>query len=187
MTMRESPLVFSLAEKVSETVERTEHLVSLVPANLLGWRPKLPAEIPKADDLGHLLSHMLECLSGFCAAFYRAFPGELGEFLDLRAIPIGESCPPVEARARIKLYEAQIRRGFRCCTDEDLSRRIPTLFVPEGQTLLTVLLGNLEHLINHKYQLFFYLKLAGLKLGSRDIYKWRDTSEADAQATVEPE
>ena len=187
MTMRENPLVNSLAEKVGETIERTEHLVSLVPANLLDWCPKLPAEIPEADDLGHVLRHLLECLSGFCAAFYRAFPGELGDFLKLRTIAMGESSSPVEARARIKLYEAQIQRGFRCCTDEDLSRRIPTLFAPGGQTLLTVLLGNLEHLINHKYQLFFHLKLAGLKLASRDIYKWRDISEADAQATVEPE
>ena len=185
--MRDSPLVNSLAEKVGETIERTEHLISLVPANLLDWCPKLPAEIPEADDLGHLLGHLLECLSGFCAAFYRAFPGELGDFLKLRTIVIGEFCSPVEARARIRLYEAQIQRCFRCCTDEDLCRRIPTLFAPEGQTLLTVLLSNLEHLINHKYQLFFHLKLAGLKLGSRDIYKWRDTSEADAQATVEPE
>ena len=185
--MSENPLVNSLAEKVSETIERTEHLVSLVPPNLLDWCPKLPAEIPKADDLGHSLSHLLVCLSGFCAAFHRAFPGELGDFLELRAIAIGESCPPVEAQAGIKLYEARIQRGFRCCTDEDLSRRIPTLFAPEGQTLLTILLSNLEHLINHKYQLFFHLKLAGLKLGSRDIYKWREISEVDAQATVEPE
>jgi hypothetical protein len=185
--MRENPLVNSLEEKVSETIERTEHLVSLVPTNLLDWRPKLPAEIPEVADLGHVLSHLSDCLSGFCAAFYRAFPVELGEFLELRAIAIGESCSPVEARARIRLYEARIRRGFRCCTDEDLSRRIPTFFAPEGQTLLTVLLGNIEHLINHKYQLFFHLKLAGLKLGSRDIYKWRDISEADAQATVELE
>jgi hypothetical protein len=27
--------------------------------------------------------------------------------------------------------------------------------------------------MNHKYQLFFYLKLAGLPVSSRDIYKWR--------------
>ena len=187
MTMRENPLVNSLAEKVSETIERTEHLMSLVPANLLDWRPMLSAEIPEAEDLGHVLSHLLVSLSGFCAAFYGAFPGELSEFLELRATAIGESCSPVEARAGVRLYEAGIQRGFRCCTDEDLSRRIPTLFAPEGQTLLTVLLGNLEHLINHKYQLFFHLKLAGLKLGSRDIYKWRDIPEAYAQATVEPE
>jgi hypothetical protein len=182
--MGENPLVNSLAAKVMETIERTLHLVSLAPADLLKWRP---ASMPEANDLGHVLGHLLECLSGFCAAFYRAFPVELADFLELRAMPAYESCAPAEAQKKIKLYEAQIQRGFECCTDRDLSTRIPTMFVPEGQTLLTVLLGNLEHLINHKYQLFFYLKLTGVKVGSRDIYKWRRIPELDAQATVEPE
>jgi hypothetical protein len=164
------PLVSSLAEKVMETIERTEHLVSLVPGDLLELRPELPV-----------------CLSGFCAAFYRAFPVELADFLELRAITVNESCSPVETREKIKLYKTQIQRGFHCCGDDDLARRIPTLFAPEGQTLLTVLLGNLEHLINHKYQLFFHLKLAGLKVGSQDIYRWRRVPEPDGQATVEPE
>jgi hypothetical protein len=185
--MGEDPLVNSLAEKVMETIERTLHLVSLVPANLLEWRPELPEKMPEANDLGHVLGHLLECLSGFCAAFYRAFPVELADFVELRAMAAGESCSPVEAQEKIKLYEAQIRRGFQRCADKDLSMRIPTVFVPEGQTLLTVLLGNLEHLINHKYQLFVYLRLAGVKVGSRDIYKWRRIPELDAQATVEPE
>jgi DinB superfamily len=185
--MREDPLARSLAEKVLEAIERTEHLVSRVPPSLLEWRPKLPTHVPEASDLGHLLSHLLECLSGFCAAFYRAFPVELADFLELRAIAIGNSCSPIEAQEKIKLYQAQIQRGFRCCKDSDLSTRIPTIFVPEGQTLLAVLLGNLEHLNNHKYQLFFYLKLAGQNVGSRDIYRWRDIPGLDAQATVEPE
>jgi hypothetical protein len=61
------------------------------------------------------------------------------------------------------------------------------VFVPEGQTLMAVLLGNLEHLINHKYQLFFHLKLAGVRVGSADLYKWRNPPGEGAQATVEPE
>jgi hypothetical protein len=185
--MGEDPLVSSLAEKVMETIERTEHLVSLVPGDLLEWRPELPAKMPEPNDLGHVLAHLLVCLSGFCAALYRAFPVELADFLELRAISVNESCSAVETGEKIKLYKAQIQRGFHCCADDDLARRIPTLFVPEGQTLLTVLLGNLEHLINHKYQLFFHLKLAGLKVGSQDIYRWRRIPEPDGQATVEPE
>jgi hypothetical protein len=185
--MGEDPLVNSLAEKVMETIERTKHLVLLVPPNLLEWRPELPSRVPEPSDLRHLLGHLLGCLSGFCAAFYRAYPAELADFPELRAMAVGESCSPVEARQKIELYAAQIERGFACCTDRELSTRIPTMFVPEGQTLLTVLLGNLEHLINHKYQLFFYLKLAGVNVGSRDIYKWREIPELGPQATVEPE
>ena len=180
-------LVLSLAEKVLETIERTDHLVSLVPGHLLGWRPELPPGATEVTDLGQLLGHLLDCLSGFCAAFYRAFPKQLADFVELRSIAVNQSCSPVEARTRIKVYEDHIRRGFKYCTDEGLATKISTIFVPEGTTLLTVLLGNLEHLINHKYQLFFYLKLAGVRVGSRDIYKWRGVSESSGQATVEPE
>jgi hypothetical protein len=45
--------------------------------------------------------------------------------------------------------------------------------VPEGEALLTLLLGNLEHFINHKYQLFAHLKMLGVPLGSRDLYVFR--------------
>jgi hypothetical protein len=185
--MDQDPLVHSLAEKVMETIERTEHLVSIVPAGALEWRPELPSGMPAVDDFGHLLGHLLDCLAGFCAAFYRAFPVELADFQELRAMAVIEYRSPMEALEKIKRFEAQIRRGIQCCSDEDLARKIETVFVPEGQTLMAVLLGNLEHLINHKYQLFFHLKLAGVRVGSADIYKWKSTPGEGAQATVEPE
>lgn len=178
--MSERAIVDSMKEKVLETVERTEHLVSLVPANCLEWRPELPSNLPKGNDLGHVLGHLLDCLSGFCAAFYAAFPAELADLVELRSIPVNESCRPEEAERKIKLYAAHIARGFQCCRDADLPRRLQTVFVPEGETLMTILLGNLEHLINHKYQLFLYLKLAGLPVNSRDIYKWRGGPRADS-------
>jgi hypothetical protein len=187
MKVAGQPIVDSVAEKVMEAIERIEHLVSLVPANRLEWRPELPPPASRVGNFGELLAHLVVCLSGFCAAFYRAFPGQLADFVDLRSMAVYDSCSPAEARAKISLYAAQIQRGFRCCTDEDLARQIPTVFVPEGQALLKVLLGNLEHLTNHKYQLFFHLKLAGVPVGSRDIYKWREVPERGSQATVESE
>jgi len=56
-----------------------------------------------------------------------------------------------------------------------LPQVVPSVFVPQGEALVTLLLGNLEHLMNHKYQLFFYLKLLGIPVTSRDIYRWRGT------------
>jgi hypothetical protein len=165
--------VLSVQEKVLETVERTDHLVSLVPAKMLDWRPEAPSNVPPPSDFGHLVGHLLDCMAGFCAAFYAAFPLELADFLEYRSLPVNQSCSPEKARASIELYASLIERGCGCCTDADLGRKIQTVFVPEGETLLTILLGNLEHLINHKYQLFLHLKLAGVAVTSRDIYKWR--------------
>ncbi len=52
-----------LLEKVREQIERTQHLVSLVPGEKLSWRPRLPGP---PFNLGVLLGHILECLAGFC-------------------------------------------------------------------------------------------------------------------------
>jgi DinB superfamily len=163
----------SLENKVAETIERTEHLVALVPVDRLAWRPKLPHEPPEASDLGHILGHLLDCLAGFCAVFYAAYPSELSDFASLQSLPVNHSCLPEDARRQIKMYAVHIHRGFLQATDADLARKIPTVFVPQGESLLSLLLGNLEHLINHKYQLFFYLKLAGVAVTSKDIYAWR--------------
>jgi hypothetical protein len=171
--MPEHAIVSSVAAKVSEAIERTAHLVSLVPAERLGWRPDLPSNVTPAHDLGDTLGHLLDCLAGFCAVFHAAFPSELAEFTALRTLPVNQSCSPDEATRRIGVYAQHIERGFRCCADADLTRKVPTVFVPKGESLMTLLLGNLEHLLNHKYQLFLYLKLAGVPASSRDLYKFR--------------
>jgi len=180
MTGWERQIVEALRGKVFEAVERTAHLVSLAPPNRLEWTPELPnCELP-ASDLGHLLGHLLDCLAGFCAAFYAAFPQELADFAELRSIPVNHFCRPDEAAIKIELYSKHINRGFQLCTDEDLRRKTRTVFVPGGQRLLTVLLGNLEHLVNHKYQLFFYLKLMGVPLTTTDLYVLRGAQETRA-------
>jgi hypothetical protein len=180
MTGSERQIIEALRGKVFEAVERTAHLVCLVPPNRLEWRPELPnCDLP-ASDLGHLLGHLLDCLAGFCAAFYATFPDELADFGELRSIPVSQFCRPDDAARNIELYTKHIDRGFQLCTDEDLRRKIRTVFVPGAERLLTVLLGNLEHLINHKYQLFFYLKLMGVPLTTTDLYVFRGAQETRA-------
>jgi hypothetical protein len=49
---------------------------------------------------------------------------------------------------------------------------LPTVFAA-AESLATLLLGNLEHLINHKYQLFVYLKILSVPVATADIYRWR--------------
>jgi hypothetical protein len=173
LILQERAIVESIAAKVFEATDRTEHLVSLVPVERLAWRPDFPAHLPPASDLGHLLGHLLDCLAGFCAVFQVAFPEELADFATLRSLPANQFCSADEAGRSIKMFAGHIERGFCCCSDVDLKRRIPTVFVPEGETLVTLLLGNLEHLLNHKYQLFLYLKLAGVAVNSRDVYRFR--------------
>jgi len=84
-----------------------------------------------------------------------------------------ESPAPEEIVERIAIYRAHIEEGFALLTDADLARRIPTIFVAQDEPVLTLLLGNLEHLINHKHQLFTYLKHMGVPVATPDLYRFR--------------
>lgn len=154
--------------KLEEQIERAEHLVALVPTDKLEWQP-----LPESFRVCDLLGHMLECLAGFCAALYAIDPERLAHFIELREMKVNHCCGIEEARERMQHYLACIKEGFANLTDADLSRRLPTLFVAEGEAALTILLGNLEHFINHKYQLFFYLKLLGVQVGTSELYQIR--------------
>jgi hypothetical protein len=160
----------ALGEKTLLALERTEHLVSLVPVDRLNWRPGGSGDGVEVIDLGHLLGHLLDCTAGFCAAFHTAFPKKLAKLADLKSAHVNHCCEPEEWRKRISVYRAGIERGFGVCTDQDLGRRLKTIFAPRGEMLVTILIGNLEHLLNHKYQLFFYLKFTGMPIGTRDLY-----------------
>jgi len=163
------PLCSALLEKIQEEIERSTHLLNLLPAVPLEWTPP----IPDARPVGWLMGHMLECLAGFCAVLCAVRPKELAHFEYLKSLPVNHLCGADEARRRIAEYAAGIDEGMALLEDADLARRVPTVFVPQGELLLTLLLGNLEHLINHKYQFLIYLKLAGVKAGTQDLYQFR--------------
>lgn len=123
--------------------------------------------------MAELLGHLLDCLSGFCATLHAAHPNETAHFVKLRELPVNHRCEVEEARARLRDYESHIKEGFAVLSDADLTRSLPTVFVETGEPVMTLLLGNLEHLINHKHQLFSYLKLMGIPVSTRDLYRFR--------------
>lgn len=174
---KQNELAGLLLAKLREQAERTEHLLDLIPAGRLDWRPELPANVPEARPLGMLLGHLLDCLAGFCATLYALDTQRLAHFARLRELPVNHDCTVEEARERIRQYMSHIEEGFALLSDADLARRIPTVFAPGGEAVFTILLGNLEHLINHKHQLFFYLKLLGVPVSTGDLYRLRGESE----------
>ncbi len=155
--MPDAPLRDALLEKIREQIERTSHLIALVPEAQQVWTPS-----PGAWTTGELISHLLDSISGFCAVLAAAEPERLAHFAKLREQP-----------ATVESYRAHIEEGFALLTDADLARRIPTVFVAQGESVLTLLLGNLEHLINHKHQLFIYLKQMGVPVATPDLYRFR--------------
>jgi hypothetical protein len=157
-----------ILSKLEGQIEQTEHLLTLIPDNKLEWQP-----LPNVMRVCDLLGHLLDCLAGFCATLYAIDPKRLAHFEQLRNLTVNHPCAIEEASERIRDYASNIREGFSILADENLVRRIPTVFAPQGEAVMTILLDNLEHLINHKHQLFFYLKLLDVKVGTYDLYKLR--------------
>jgi len=155
--------------KLHAQIDRTTHLVSLAPSGRLEWTPPIPGAWP----LNALLGHLLDCMAGFCAVLAAAEPERLAHFSRLREWPVNQPCEPAGTARSIAKYRERIDEGFALLADPDLGRLLPTVFVPQGESLLTLLLGNLEHLINHKHQLFTYLKLLGVDISSGDLYRFR--------------
>jgi hypothetical protein len=162
-------LTQALWHKLQQQIALTQNLLKLLPAGKLHWQP-----LPGAFRLDDLLGHLLEALAGFCAALYALRPYELAHFAALRQLPVNHRCTIDEAESRINDYQKHLAEGFALLNDQQLAQRLPTLFVKEGETAMTILLGNLEHFINHKYQLFFYLKLLGINVESADLYQFRE-------------
>jgi hypothetical protein len=159
-------LISLLLVKIEQQIELAARLVALAPADKLEWQPA-----PDAFQLGNLLGHLLEACAGFCAALYKFNPQELAHFTRLRDLPVNHGCDAREATERLRDYLKHLREGFATLNDSDLARRVPTVFAPAGEALLTILLANLEHFINHKHQLFFYLKLLGVEVGTAQLYE----------------
>jgi hypothetical protein len=165
----EQPLCTALLKKIHEQIERTSHLIALLPANQSHWKREVSGTWPVEALLGHLL----DCVAGLCAVLAAAEPVRLVHFSALREMPVNHACSAAEALSRMDLYRAHINDGFALLSDTDLARSIPTVFVPHGEPLLTLLLGNLEHLINHKHELFTCLKQMGAEVDSSDLYRFR--------------
>ena len=163
-----------LLAKVDEQIERLSHILTQLPAGKLDWAPDMPASIsPRPKSLGNLLGHLIECLAGFVAVLYAVHPDQLGSFQDLKQRPVNHFCTESEALDRIAEYRRYIEQGFEQLQDDELGRPLRTVFVPEGEPVLTLLLGNLEHLVNHKHEIFVYAKLLGVPLATPDLYHFR--------------
>lgn len=159
-----------LAADIDQNIEKSARLISLIGPGQLSYSPAVPEGCRPVTNLGHLLGHLLDCLAGFCAAFHAAFPKKLASFEELRKSQVNHFCEPAEALRRIRIYRKEIAGGFELCADKDLKRKLQTVFRPDGEPLLAILLANLEHLLNHKHQLFFYLRLLGAPVGTKDLY-----------------
>ena len=151
-----------LFARIDEDFALVEEMLALLPAGSEEWRPAWPGDAP--FTVAELAAHLAESFGGVCACFAKLSNLRKVETVGLS---VGESGEVMAA------YRAQVREAFELMEDADLVRVIPTYFVPEGEPLLAVFLTNWKHVNHHAHQLFIYLKLLGVPVGTRHLYRFR--------------
>ena len=171
-----SVLAQVLATKLDQDATLIAEMLAMIPSSAQHWHPDWPAPTP--FNTTRLAAHLVDCMAGLVACFYRLHPHALTHFNTLReqlANAPDASLP--ESQAFFALCRTHIAEGFSHTTDLHLAQLIPTYFSPQGEVFLSVLLENAKHLNHHAYQLFLYLKLLGIPVSTQHLYHFRTAPE----------
>lgn len=158
-------MIAVIFDRLEEDLALVEELLALVPPGSDAWRPSWPGERP--FSVAELAAHLAESAAGLCACCARLRPD-----LAIRKVErLGDT--PAESAAMVAEYRQELRRARLAIVESDLTRTIPTYFVRDGEPFLGILLTNGKHLNHHAHQLFTYLKLLGVAVNTRHLYRFR--------------
>ncbi|MGA2269839.1 MAG: DinB family protein [Bryobacteraceae bacterium] len=166
-----------LKAEIQSTYTVTYQLLALVDDESLQWKP---ATGRNWMTTGQLLKHITMA----CGACFRGFvTGDWGmpEGVDISALPPEEQLPAAEklptidsvAEASRLLHEDQqvALEMLAACGEEDLAHKLaPAPWDPTPIVLGHRLLQMVEHLKQHKGQLFYYLKLQGKPVNTFNLW-----------------
>lgn len=165
-----------LSREIEATYRVTEKLLDLVDDDSLGWKPPTGSNWMTT---GQLLQHITEA----CGAAFRGFvTGDWGlpAGTDLSELSPEEMLPPAEAMAAIgSVAETKKALGedkklalamLAQTKEEDLARPTAAPWDPTEMQLGQRLLQMVEHLKQHKGQLFYYLKLQGKPVNTSHLW-----------------
>jgi uncharacterized damage-inducible protein DinB len=166
-----------LKAEMQSTYDVTERLFTQVIDDSLEWKP---ATGSNWLTTGQLLKHITESCGAPCRAFVTGewgLPERLppGEVPPDEELPLAEAMPSVESVAQARQALEEDRRiAFEMLStageDELAHRMAPTPWDSTGMVLGHRLLQMVDHLKQHKGQLFYYLKLQGKPVGTRDLW-----------------
>ena len=150
----------------AESIYRpTAKLISMAPANKLDWKPAKGSYM----SLGQLLHHLSTCPGVLVAAVNNAFPPAeaFQKFLeeDLK----NTKTPEVAGREASRGWE-EAKAVLLSVSDVAFQSKMVSVPWGPAMPLWRVSLAMAEHWVNHKYQLFFYLKLLGLPVNTMTLY-----------------
>lgn len=166
-----------LRKEIESTFAVTEGLLDLVDEEMLQWKP---AAGSNWMTTGQLLKH----ITNACGCSMRGFvTGDWGlpEGVDINNLPPEEMLPPAEKMPTVgNVAEAKQLLGedmqlaltlLASCSEEELSTKKTTAPWDPAEVLLGHrLLQMVDHLKEHKAQLFYYLKLSGKPINTGNLW-----------------
>jgi len=166
-----------LKRQAEDAYHATEGLLGLVKDDMLGWKPTSGSNWLTT---GQLLKH----LTGACGAMCKGFatgdwgaPSEssedTGAAVDM--LPPAERFPAVssvaEAVRGLAADKALMLETLKATSEKGLSgRRLSAPWNPTERPLGEWFAESIEHLVSHKAQLFYYLKLQGLPVNTGNLW-----------------
>ncbi len=143
----------------------TAKLISMAPAGKLDWKPA------KGDymNLGQLLHHLSTCPGAFVAAVNNAFPPADAFQKFVREDLKNTKTPEVAGREVSRGWD-EAKAALTGVSPADFQARMVAVPWGSPMPLWRTCLGMAEHWVNHKYQLFFYLKLLGEPVNTMTLY-----------------
>ncbi|MBN1641631.1 MAG: DinB family protein [Anaerolineae bacterium] len=164
-----------LKSEIEDTYRVTQALIDLVePGDSLDWKP---ATGSNWMTMGQLLRHLTDA----CGSAFKGFvTGNWGipQDVDLSAedmLSPAELLPTIGSVAEAKRLLAEDEQLSydmlaRCAEDELANKVVPAPWYPQGMILGRDLLHMVDHLRNHKAQLFYYLKLQGKPVNTGNLW-----------------
>ncbi len=167
----------NLLEREIEVAYRaTEKLFDRVDDDTLDWKP---ATGGNWMTTGQLLKHITEACGGAFRGFVTGDWGlpdgtDLSELSPEEMLPPAEAMPAIGSVAEAKRALSDDRRlalaTLAKLTAQDLEKPTPAPWDPTELLLGHRLLQMVEHLKQHKAQLFYYLKLQGEPVNTGDLW-----------------
>lgn len=167
-----------LLQEAEKTYKTTENLFRKVDDHELDWKPETGKNWMTTRQL------LLHCAKYGCGLAFQGFiKGDWGPVGaehsenqgEAQHLPKAEDLPYVEnVEQALKILKDDQKLATRCLNDVDeselLSRRLVAPWGGLEMSLFQHLLMMIAHLVQHKGQLYYYLKLMGKDVDSSDLW-----------------
>ncbi|MCI0707577.1 MAG: DinB family protein [Ignavibacteriae bacterium] len=152
---------------VDYLVKSTDHLFQQVPPDKIDWKPT-----ETSFTAGQQMAHIVGAMGVYCGGFTK---GEWGSATMRERFMMNRHTPSLnveEACAQLKVQHAEFIRRVNELSEEDFAAG--EIFAPQFNGKVPrwrAALLFIEHHINHKAELFMYLKILGVKVHTGHLYR----------------